>query len=64
MYCFRARGSNAKYFHLKLFLLFSDLSLLEEMFSFACPKFITPSAPNYDAAPAKYHRVRVLDITG
>ncbi|XP_028395291.1 eukaryotic translation initiation factor 3 subunit L-like [Dendronephthya gigantea] len=33
-----------------------DIGLLEEMFSFACPKFVTPSAPNYDAAPGKYHR--------
>lgn len=27
------------------------------MFSFACPKFVTPSPPNYDAVPGKYHRV-------
>lgn len=39
------------------FSFFSDLTLLEEMFSFACPKFVTPSPPNYDAVPGKYHRV-------
>jgi hypothetical protein len=38
--------------------LSSDIGLLEEMFSFACPKFVTPSAPSYDAAPGKYHRVK------
>jgi hypothetical protein len=45
--------------HYLLYIRFSsDIGLLEEMFSFACPKFVTPSAPSYDAAPGKYHRVK------
>ena len=32
-----------------------DLAAFEELFSFACPKFISPAAPSYDALPANYN---------
>jgi len=32
-----------------------DLSAYEELFSFACPKFVSPSPPNYDDPPATYN---------
>jgi len=32
-----------------------DLQVYEELFSFACPKFITPAPPNYDNLPANYN---------
>jgi len=32
-----------------------DLSAYEELFSFACPKFVSPSPPNYDDLPATYN---------
>jgi len=31
-----------------------DMSVYEELFSFACPKFISPAPPNYDNLPANY----------
>lgn len=33
----------------------NDLGAYEELFSFACPKFITPAAPAYDDLPAGYN---------
>ena len=32
-----------------------DLGAFEELFAFACPKFITPAAPAYDDLPAGYN---------
>ena len=32
-----------------------DMSAYEELFSFACPKFISPSPPDYDNLPANYN---------
>merc|ERR1711974_454001 len=32
-----------------------DVSAYEELFSFACPKFISPSPPNYDDLPANHN---------
>jgi len=32
-----------------------DISVFEECFSFACPKFISPIPPNYDNPPANSH---------
>uniref|UniRef100_A0A0D6QWN7 Eukaryotic translation initiation factor 3 subunit L n=1 Tax=Araucaria cunninghamii TaxID=56994 RepID=A0A0D6QWN7_ARACU len=34
----------------------SDETLYDELFSYACPKFITPSAPNYDEPPVNYNQ--------
>eukprot|EP01018_Ginkgo_biloba_P001413 Gb_07559 [translate_table: standard] len=34
----------------------SDEALYDELFSYACPKFITPSAPNYDEPPVNYNQ--------
>lgn len=33
-----------------------DSQVYEEAFSFACPKFISPVPPNYDASPANFNR--------
>lgn len=33
-----------------------DLTEFEGCFSFACPKFLSPVAPNYDAAPTNFHK--------
>jgi len=32
-----------------------DVSAYEELFSFACPKFVSPSPPTYDDLPANYN---------
>jgi len=32
-----------------------DTSAYEELFSFACPKFVSPSPPNYDDLPPNYN---------
>ena len=37
-----------------------DISVFEECFSFACPKFISPIPPNYENAPANSHLVRLF----
>jgi translation initiation factor 3 subunit L len=29
----------------------------ETSFSFACPKFLSPVPPNYDAAPVNFHKI-------
>ena len=34
-----------------------DKKVIEEMFQAACPKFITPSIPDYDAAPDNIGKV-------
>lgn len=34
-----------------------DKQCFEECFSFACPKFVSPIPPNYDAAPANTHMI-------
>lgn len=33
-----------------------DMNEFEQCFSFASPKFLSPAPPNYDAAPANYHK--------
>ncbi|NP_001279102.1 eukaryotic translation initiation factor 3 subunit L [Callorhinchus milii] len=33
-----------------------DPQIFEELFSFACPKFLSPVVPNYDAVHANYHK--------
>jgi len=33
-----------------------DLVAFEEVFQYACPKFVIPSAPNYDDDPANYNQ--------
>ncbi|XP_078692228.1 eukaryotic translation initiation factor 3 subunit L-like [Branchiostoma floridae x Branchiostoma belcheri] len=33
-----------------------DMQAFEDSFSFACPKFLSPVAPNYEAPPANYHK--------
>lgn len=37
-------------FHLR------DLQVFEELFSFACPKFLSPVVPNYDNVHPNYHK--------
>ena len=32
-----------------------DMGAYEDLFSFACPKFISPAAPKYDDLPANYN---------
>ena len=47
----------------QLFLPFSsnrNLQTFEESFSYACPKFISPVPPNFDAPPANFNRVRTF----
>ena len=36
-------------------------TVFDELFSFACPKFITPSLPDYDQPPVNYSQVVRLD---
>ena len=36
-------------------------TVFDELFSFACPKFITPSLPDYDQPPVNYSQVGRLD---
>jgi translation initiation factor 3 subunit L len=36
----------------------SDETVCDELFSYACPKFITPSPPNYDEPLVNYNQVR------
>lgn len=33
-----------------------DLPVFEELFSFACPKFLSPVVPNYDNVHPDYHK--------
>ncbi|KAG2463479.1 EIF3L factor, partial [Polypterus senegalus] len=33
-----------------------DLQVFEELFSFACPKFLSPVVPNYDTVHPNYHK--------
>lgn len=33
-----------------------DLQVFEELFSFACPKFLSPVVPNYDNVHPNYHK--------
>lgn len=33
-----------------------DIQIFEELFSYACPKFISPVPPNFDAPPANFSR--------
>ena len=42
-------------FRLEKFV-FSDKGAFEEAFSFACPKFVSPVAPNYNAGPVNLHK--------
>ncbi len=35
--------------------IFVDLGAYEELFAFACPKFISPAPPPYDNLPANYN---------
>lgn len=35
---------------------FRDLQVFEELFSFACPKFLSPVVPNYDNVHPNYHK--------
>lgn len=37
-------------------LFFRDLQVFEELFSFACPKFLSPVVPNYDNVNPNYHK--------
>lgn len=39
-----------------LFLFFRDLQVVEELFSFACPKFLSPVVPNYENVNPNYHK--------
>lgn len=39
------------------FFVFSDLQEFEQCFSFACPKFLSPVPPNYDAMTDQFHKV-------
>ena len=34
-----------------------DLKTFEEMFMFACPKFMSPIVPDYDSIPENYNKV-------
>lgn len=34
----------------------SDLAAFEECYSYACPKFVSPVPPNFDAPPTNYNR--------
>lgn len=46
------------YEHLKITISFyRDVQTFEEAFSYACPKFISPVPPNFDAPPANFNRV-------
>lgn len=36
----------------------SDETVFDELFSYACPKFITPSPPNYEEPLVNYNQVR------
>lgn len=36
----------------------SDEAMFDELFSYACPKFITPSPPNYDEPLVNFNQVR------
>lgn len=38
------------------FLCHRDLQVFEELFSFACPKFLSPVVPNYDNVHPNYHK--------
>jgi translation initiation factor 3 subunit L len=33
-------------------------AIYDELFSFACPKFITPSTPNWDEPPVNFNQAR------
>lgn len=35
----------------------SDEAMFDELFSYACPKFITPSPPNYDEPLVNFNQV-------
>lgn len=37
-----------------------EMSEFENSFSYACPKFLSPVPPNYDAPPANFHKVKSL----
>ena len=39
---------------------FREVQTFEEAFSYACPKFISPVPPNFDAPPANFNRVNEL----
>ena len=43
-------------------LFFRDVQIFEEAFSYACPKFISPVPPNFDAPPANFNRVSELVV--
>lgn len=38
-----------------------SLSHFDELFSYACPKFITPSAPKYDEPLVNYNQVSTMN---
>ena len=43
---------------MELCLFFRDLKMFEDMFMFACPKFISPVPPDYDSLPENYNKVQ------
>ncbi len=38
----------------------ADMKCFEELYTFACPKFISPVAPDYDGLPENYNKVSPL----
>ena len=48
-------------FHEGVFICFRDLAEFEQNFSFACPKFLSPVPPNYEAVNMmNFHKVSFL----
>ena len=45
-----------------VFFFHRDMQTFEESFSYACPKFISPVPPNFDAPPANFSRVSILIV--
>ena len=41
----------------------SDLKTFEDMFTFACPKFMSPVPPDYDILPENYNKVMTSLLT-
>lgn len=40
----------------------NDEAIYDDLFSFACPKFITPSPPNYDEPLMNYNQVETEQL--
>lgn len=39
-----------------IFFHVRDLQVFEELYSFACPKFLSPVVPNYENVHPNYHK--------